>query len=84
MKHYSYFNKQIMNPIKRTGYTGEGRLAMIRLRDELLGSIMLRRTKVERHEDIKLPELETIVAKLELSEQERDFYESVYKNTRAK
>lgn len=84
MKHYSYFNKKIMNPIKRIGYTGEGRHAMILLRDDLLQTIMLRRTKNERQDDIRLPELKIQVAVLKLSEQERDFYESVYKNTRSK
>eukprot|EP00510_Aplanochytrium_minuta_P004984 CAMPEP_0184009392 /NCGR_PEP_ID=MMETSP0954-20121128/2565_1 /TAXON_ID=627963 /ORGANISM="Aplanochytrium sp, Strain PBS07" /LENGTH=965 /DNA_ID=CAMNT_0026288731 /DNA_START=327 /DNA_END=3224 /DNA_ORIENTATION=- len=84
MRHYSYFNKSVMNPIKRIGYTGDGRKAMLLLRDDLLGKIMLRRTKEEKQKDIKLPPLNVKVVKLDMSVEEKDFYESVYKNTRAK
>ena len=58
MRHYSFFNKKVMNPIKRYGYIGEGRRAMLRLKQDILDVVMLRRTKVERAEDIKLPPLE--------------------------
>jgi len=84
MRHYSYFNKMIINPIKRTGYVGEGERAMRLLRDDLLGGYMLRRTKEERQNDIHLPPLNIEVCRLDFSEGERDFYESVYMNTRSR
>jgi len=84
MRHYSYFNKVVVNPIKRNGYVGEGRMAMKLLRDDVLAKIMLRRTKKERQADIKLPPCTVEVRNLKFTEHERDFYESVYKNTRAK
>ena len=84
MRHYSFFNKKIMNPIKRYGYIGEGRRAMLRLKQDILDVVMLRRTKVERAEDIKLPPLEINVETLKLNESERDFYECIYKNSRSK
>ena len=36
MKHFSHFNKHILNPIKRTGYIGEGKHAMLTLKEEVL------------------------------------------------
>ncbi|CAK9008055.1 ATP-dependent helicase rhp16 (DNA repair protein rhp16) (RAD16 homolog) [Durusdinium trenchii] len=84
MRHFSYFNKQIVNPIKRNGYVGEGRAAMKALRDDILGKCMLRRTKAERQNDINLPECSIEIRELDFSEHERDFYESVYKNTRSR
>lgn len=114
MSHYSYFNRHVMNPIKRYGYVGDGRRAMLTLKHEVLDRIMLRRTKEERAADLKLPPLEVPfvvfqndtkffvkhlyhlslfinsfcvkvkVVKLTLSEPERDFYESIYKMTRAR
>lgn len=58
MQHYSYFNRHIMNPIQRYGYVGEGRKAMLTLKNQLMDKIMLRRTKVERAADLQLPPLE--------------------------
>mmetsp|Transcript_31228 Transcript_31228/g.50098 ORF Transcript_31228/g.50098 Transcript_31228/m.50098 type:complete len:1402 (+) Transcript_31228:1890-6095(+) len=84
MRHFSYFNKSIINPIKRHGYAGAGKTAMATLRDDVLGKLMLRRTKQERQEDVKLPPCSIEIRELSFSEQERDFYESVYKRTRSK
>jgi DNA repair protein RAD16 len=58
MSHYSYFNRHIMNPIQRYGYVGQGRQAMLTLKNDVMDKIMLRRTKEERAADLKLPPLE--------------------------
>jgi len=84
MSHYSFFNKTIMNPVNRNGYVGAGRRAMLLLRDELLGNIMLRRTKVERKDDLNLPPLTVMTTEIELTTEERDFYESIYKLSQAR
>ena len=84
MRHFSYFNKYIMNPISRYGYIGDGRKGMLRLKNQVLDKVMLRRTKVERESDIKLPPLIITVEKLVLTESETDFYECIYKNSRSK
>ena len=84
MRHYSFFNKMVMNPIKRYGYIGDGRKAMLRLKQDILDVVMLRRTKVERAEDIKLPPLNINIEMLTLDASERDFYECIYKNSRSK
>ena len=58
MFHFSYFNKHVMNPIQRYGYVGEGRKAMLTLKNDVMDRIMLRRTKKERAADLRLPDLE--------------------------
>ena len=84
IQHFSYFNKHIMNPINRYGYVGDGRSAMMLLTNAVLKKIMLRRTKAERADELKLPPMTTVVVDLELTVEERDFYESLYKKSTAK
>jgi DNA repair protein RAD16 len=45
----------VANPIKKSGYVGEGRKAMLRLKNKVLDAALLRRTKVERAADLALP-----------------------------
>lgn len=80
--HYSYFNKQIINPIKRYGFSGEGSEALRRLKEEVLDKILLRRTKIQRQEDVRLPPLEIRVISSQLSAPERDFYTSLYQRSK--
>eukprot|EP01064_Diplonema_japonicum_P014608 TRINITY_DN2228_c2_g1_i2.p1 TRINITY_DN2228_c2_g1~~TRINITY_DN2228_c2_g1_i2.p1 ORF type:complete len:1350 (+),score=403.07 TRINITY_DN2228_c2_g1_i2:35-4084(+) len=84
MRHYSSFKKQILNPISRYGYIGEGNRAFEMLKSDVLSKIQLRRTKLEVAKDIKLPELKVIIHKGELDEREMDFYEALYKRSTAK
>eukprot|EP01012_Entosiphon_sulcatum_P067451 TRINITY_DN9716_c0_g1_i1.p1 TRINITY_DN9716_c0_g1~~TRINITY_DN9716_c0_g1_i1.p1 ORF type:complete len:1165 (-),score=253.85 TRINITY_DN9716_c0_g1_i1:69-3533(-) len=81
--HYSYFNRHVINPIKRYGYVGDGRRAMVELKEKVLDQILLRRTKKERAADVKLPPLTIKLEMTELDEQERDFYEAIYKRSSA-
>lgn len=37
--HYSHFNREIINPIKRYGYVGVGRKAMLALKTEVLEQV---------------------------------------------
>lgn len=46
MQHFCHFNKHILNPIKRSGFVGEGKRAMLKLKDQILDELLLRRTKV--------------------------------------
>eukprot|EP00921_Rhytidocystis_pertsovi_P019757 GHVQ01031404.1.p1 GENE.GHVQ01031404.1~~GHVQ01031404.1.p1 ORF type:complete len:1497 (-),score=222.63 GHVQ01031404.1:2193-6683(-) len=82
MCHFSYFNRKIVKPIKNYGFQGEGKEAMKCLKQEVLDSVMLRRTKVERATDVKLPPLTVQIRRDKLSESEKDFYEGLYKQTR--
>ena len=43
---------------------------------------MLRRTKKERSDDVKLPPCNVSVKMLEFTEEEQDFYDCIYKQTR--
>jgi DNA repair protein RAD16 len=77
MQHFSFFNKHIVNPIKKFGNVGEGGKAFLMLRDQVLSKVMLRRTKKERAEDIKLPPLNVKIQKIKLEPAERDFYNGI-------
>jgi hypothetical protein len=80
-RHRSY----VLNEIKKWGYAGPGRDALLVLRREVLGGLLLRRTKAGRAADLALPSrLITIRDDLELDELERDYYEALYTQSRAR
>ncbi|SBT81177.1 DNA repair protein rhp16, putative [Plasmodium malariae] len=81
INHFNYFNKRILKPIQSFGYNGEGVSSMFYLRNDILDKILLRRTKSERKNDIKLKPLIISIRKDKLSNEEKDFYESLYKQT---
>lgn len=41
MQHYSFFNKKIVIPIQAYGYVAEGKIAMLRLQNEVLQHVRL-------------------------------------------
>jgi hypothetical protein len=41
MHHFSYFNKKIVIPIQSYGYVAEGKVAMLRLQNELLQHVRM-------------------------------------------
>ena len=83
MQHYCHFNKHILNPIKRAGYVSEGRRAMMKLKDQILDAILLRRTKADRSDDIMLPARYVMVRQEPMDERETDFYEALYTQSKA-
>ena len=80
-KHYSYFNKTVANPIKNLGYVGAGRQAFDILKNDVLRKILLRRTKEERKADLELQPLEVVIRRDQLSEEEQDFYQALYRQS---
>ncbi|GFE53462.1 DNA repair protein [Babesia ovis] len=82
--HYSYFNKRVLKPILNCGYSNEGKVAMKILHKDILARSMLRRTKVQKAEDVKLPPMSVTIRKDSLSDFERDFYEAIYKQSSVK
>eukprot|EP00931_Biecheleriopsis_adriatica_P070732 TRINITY_DN4451_c0_g1_i1.p1 TRINITY_DN4451_c0_g1~~TRINITY_DN4451_c0_g1_i1.p1 ORF type:complete len:1343 (-),score=281.39 TRINITY_DN4451_c0_g1_i1:181-4209(-) len=82
LQHASHFATTVSNPIKKFGFIGAGKVAMEKLRSEVLDKILLRRTKLERAADVKLPALEVRIRKDPLSPQEKDFYTSMYSQGR--
>ena len=55
LSHYCWWNKHVANPIKKWGYEGKGRKAMMLLKHEILTKILLRRTKVQCADVLALP-----------------------------
>lgn len=82
MQHRSHFANNVSNPIKRFGFIGAGKAAIERLRIDVMDKIVLRRTKVERADDVKLPPLEIKLRRDKLSPEEEDFYSSMYTQSR--
>lgn len=78
IQHYCHFNKYILNPIHRSGYVAEGRKAMFTLKNQVLDEILLRRTKINRADDIQLPMRVVRVRQEKLDEKEDDFYQALY------
>nr|CCA25894.1 PREDICTED: similar to SNF2 domaincontaining protein [Albugo laibachii Nc14] len=83
LMHYSYFNKKIVIPIQAFGYVAEGKLALLRLQNEILHHILLRRTKVSRADDICLPPKLIRVRRDAMDDRENDFYQAIYTQSRA-
>lgn len=84
LHHFSYFNKHIMNPINRLGYVGEGKKALMLLANGVLNALMLRRTKAERSEELRMPPMTVMKRVVALTEAERDMYDSLYKRSASK
>uniref|UniRef100_A0A7S0ZHQ4 ATP-dependent helicase ATRX n=1 Tax=Timspurckia oligopyrenoides TaxID=708627 RepID=A0A7S0ZHQ4_9RHOD len=81
--HFCWFNKYVMNPIKRTGYSGEGRTAMLRLKYDILDNILLRRTKAGRAREISLPPKILDLRRDTLDAYEMDYYTAMYSQSKA-
>ncbi|PWN30050.1 hypothetical protein BDZ90DRAFT_215549 [Jaminaea rosea] len=78
MHHVCFWNISVLRPIQRDGTSvGEGGEAFRRLRI-LLDRMMLRRTKLERADDMGLPPRTVVVRKDYFNEEEEDLYDSLY------
>ena len=82
-QHFSYFNKHVLNVIQREGYSGEGRRAMMKLKNEVLDRALLRRTKESRAEDLNLPPRDVTIKPIRLHPREEDFYNALYTQTKS-
>ena len=81
MVHLSFWNFMILRPIQRDGTDeGDGEEAFARLR-LLLDCIMLRRTKLERADDMGLPPRTIEVRRDFFSPEEEDLYKSLKSST---
>ncbi|KAK0522956.1 DNA repair protein rad16 [Tilletia horrida] len=78
MQHTCFWNNEVLKPIQRNGAeAGEGKDAFMRLRT-LLQHMMLRRTKLERADDMGLPPRTIVVRRDVFNEEEADLYQSLY------
>ena len=82
-QHFSHFNKHVLNPIQRDGYSGDGRRAMFKLKNEVLDKCLLRRTKETRAEDMNLPPRLVTIRTINLHPVEKDFYDALYTQTKS-
>ncbi|KAJ3112097.1 DNA repair protein rad16 [Physocladia obscura] len=80
-QHFCWWNAEILKPIQLFGGVGEGRVAFDKL-GILLDRIMLRRTKLERADDLGLPPRVVVVRRDVFNQAEEELYESLYTNSK--
>lgn len=83
MDHCNWFNAELLKPIQQYGNVGEGKTAFAKLR-KILGHLMLRRTKVEKADDLGLPPRVVRIRRDYFNEEELDLYDSIYGESRRK
>ena len=79
-QHFCWWNAEILKPIQKYGTEGEG-LASLRKLSLLLDRMMLRRTKLERTEELGLPPRVVTVRRDVFNAAEEELYESLYTDT---
>ncbi|KAI9218748.1 SNF2 family N-terminal domain-containing protein [Blastocladiella britannica] len=80
-QHFCFWNREVLKPIQEYGSQGLGLIAFKKLL-KLLGMIMLRRTKLERADDLGLPPRHVSIRRDMFSPDERDFYSSLYSESK--
>lgn len=83
MDHTCWFNHELLKPIQRFGAEGEGRTAFKKIHT-LLRRLMLRRTKIERADDMGLPPKVVKVRRDLFNDEEEDLYDSLYGDSKRK
>ncbi|KAF9449564.1 hypothetical protein P691DRAFT_812231 [Macrolepiota fuliginosa MF-IS2] len=77
MQHTCFWNNEILTPIQKSGMVGPGKTAFKKLKI-LLDRMMLRRTKLQRADDLGLPPRTVIVRRDHFSPEEKDLYLSLF------
>ena len=81
MMHTCFWNNEILTPIQKHGMQEPGRVAFKKLRI-LLDRIMLRRTKIQRADDLGLPPRTVIVRRDYFSPEEKELYLSLFSDAK--
>ncbi|KAI0318102.1 SNF2 family N-terminal domain-containing protein [Amylostereum chailletii] len=81
MVHTCYWNHEVLSPIQKSGMTGPGKVAFKKLRI-LLDRIMLRRTKIQRADDLGLPPRIVTVRRDYFSPEEKELYLSLFSDAK--
>ncbi|KAI9137496.1 SNF2 family N-terminal domain-containing protein [Paraphysoderma sedebokerense] len=81
MQHFCWWNSEILKPIQNHGAQGEGLEGFEKL-GKLLTRIMLRRTKIEKADDLGLPPRNFVIRRDYFSDEEKDFYQSLYSDSK--
>ncbi|SCV04372.1 LANO_0G09802g1_1 [Lachancea nothofagi CBS 11611] len=83
MQHTNFFNHFALKNIQKHGMEGPGRESFNNIQ-LLLKNVMLRRTKVERADDLGLPPRIVTVRRDYFNEEEKDLYQSLYTDVKRK
>ncbi|KAI6105334.1 SNF2 family N-terminal domain-containing protein [Pisolithus sp. B1] len=75
--HACFWNQEILTPIQKYGMIGPGQVGFKKLRI-LLDRLMLRRTKIQRADDLGLPPRTVIVRRDYFSPEEKELYLSLF------
>jgi SNF2 family DNA or RNA helicase len=81
MMHTCFWNNEILTPIQKHGMQDSGEVAFKKLRI-LLDRIMLRRTKIQRADDLGLPPRTVIVRRDYFSPEEKELYLSLFSDAK--
>ncbi|THH32172.1 hypothetical protein EUX98_g2039 [Antrodiella citrinella] len=81
MKHTCFWNNEILTPIQKNGMSGPGGVAFKKLRI-LLDRMMLRRTKVQRADDLGLPPRTVVIRRDYFSPEEKELYQSLFSDAK--
>ncbi|KAH9950151.1 SNF2 family N-terminal domain-containing protein [Amylocystis lapponica] len=81
MKHTCFWNTEILTPIQKNGMSGPGKDAFKKLRI-LLDRMMLRRTKIQKADDLGLPPRTVIVRRDHFSPEEKELYLSLFSDAK--
>lgn len=79
-QHFCWWNAEILKPIQNFGASGEGLEGFKKLRI-LLDRIMLRRTKLEKVDELGLPPRTLIIRRDLFNHAEDELYSSLYSDT---
>lgn len=83
MVHTNFFNHFMLKNIQKHGIEGDGKTSFNHIR-LLLRAIMLRRTKLERADDLGLPPRVIEIRRDRFNEEEKDLYTSLYSESKRK
>ncbi|KZT12677.1 uncharacterized protein LAESUDRAFT_689397 [Laetiporus sulphureus 93-53] len=81
MKQTCLWNNEILTPIQKHGMIGPGKIAFRKLKI-LLDRMMLRRTKLERADDLGLPPRTVVVRRDHFSPEEKELYLSLFSDAK--
>ncbi|TFK43094.1 SNF2 family N-terminal domain-containing protein [Crucibulum laeve] len=81
MQHTCFWNNEILTPIQKNGMMGPGATAFKKLKI-LLDRVMLRRTKLQRADDLGLPPRTVIVRRDYFSPEEKELYLSLFSDAK--
>lgn len=83
MVHTNFFNHFMLKNIQKHGIEGDGLTSFQHIR-LLLNNVMLRRTKLERADDLGLPPRTVEIRRDKFNEEEKDLYTSLYSDSKRK